>query len=342
MIAASWPRDEPARDRLLVVDRGAESFMDRQLGDLPTLLRAGDLLVVNDAATLPASLACSTERGEPVELRLAGRSDAGAFRAVAFGAGDWRTRTEDRGPPPALAVGAWLHVSADLSARIVEIEAPGLVVLRFDREGAALWQALYAHGRPIQYAYAGGPLALWHVQSPFASRPWAFELPSAGRPLTWNILVALLERGIEVAHVTHSAGISSTGRPALDRRLPLSESYEIPERTARLVAERRAAGGRIVAVGTTVVRALESSAIRHGAPVAGRADTNLIIGPGFTPRVTGALLTGMHLHGTSHFAVMEAFASRALLESALDHADRVDYLEHEFGDSCLVIDHPEG
>lgn len=342
MSPATWPRSEPAEDRLLLVDRGAETFSDRRLGDVPSLLRPGDLLVVNDAATLPASLPCTTERGEPVELRLAGRDAGETFRAVAFGAGDWRTRTEDRPAPPALAPGTRLRIAADLSATILTVEAARVVMLRFDRTGAALWQALYASGRPIQYAYVEQPLALWHVQTPFASRPWAFELPSAGRPLTWEILGNLLARGIEIASVTHSAGISSTGSAELDRALPFREGFEIPERTARLVTERRAAGGRVVAVGTTVVRALEASSLRHGAPVAGRADTDLIIGPGFKPRTCDALLTGIHAANTSHFAVMAAFASRRLLERALEHADRVGYLEHEFGDSCLVVDHPEG
>jgi S-adenosylmethionine:tRNA ribosyltransferase-isomerase len=161
-------------------------------------------------------------------------------------------------------------------------------------------------------------------------------MPSAGRPLSWQLLDRLLRAGVEIARITHAAGLSSTGSAELDRRLPLPERSEVPAPTVEAIAATQSRGGRVIAAGTTVVRALESRAA-HGVLTPGRDEATLLIGPGFTPRVCEALLTGMHPPGTPHFAVLEAFAPRALLERALAHAERAGYLEHEFGDSCIVL-----
>ena len=332
MKPAAWPREAPAEERLLHVDPGAGRFDDARVGDLARFLRKGDLLVVNDAATLPASLFATSSRGERVEIRLMGHASNGQWWAVVFGEGDWRTRTEDRPEPPSLAEGEMLRVGDELSARVAGADGR-FARLVFDRDGAALWRALYRHGRPVQYAHLRAPLPLWHVQSRFASRPWAFEAPSAGRPLSWELLGELRRTGVGIARITHAAGISSTGSDALDRRLPLPERSEVPAETVSRIRETQ---GRVVAVGTTVVRALESRAAR-GQLAPGVDDATLVIGPGFRPRVVSGVLSGMHPPGTSHFAVLEAFAPRALLERALAHAERSGYLEHEFGDSCLVL-----
>jgi S-adenosylmethionine:tRNA ribosyltransferase-isomerase len=335
--AATWPRPEPLEERLLVVDPASGALRDSRIDDLPSYLSPGDVVVVNDAATLPASL--HTEARD-LEMRLLARlGDDASYRALFFGPGDFRTPTEHRPAPPALREGTWLTFDFGLGARIVAVDpaSPRLADIRFDRNGAELFRALYKAGKPIQYAHVAAPLALWHVQSAFAGRPWAFEAPSAGRPITWGLLVRLLKGGVQVTSVTHAAGISSTGSSVLDGRLPVPERYFIPEGTAALIAEACRCGGRIVAVGTTVTRALESSAAEHGRLEPGEGEARLILGPGFRPRITTGLLTGMHSRGTSHFALLEAFAPRALLERALEHAERAGYLEHEFGDSCLVL-----
>jgi S-adenosylmethionine:tRNA ribosyltransferase-isomerase len=209
----------------------------------------------------------------------------------------------------------------------------------FDQRGAELYRALYAAGRPIQYAHVPERLDLWTVQNRFAGRPWAFESPSAGRPLTWGLLMAVKRRGVEVASITHAAGISSTGSEALDKRLPMSEHYAVGERAVDAVERTQARGGRVVAVGTTVVRALESAALEHGgtlAPV--EKDTSLVIGPGFRPSVVNGVLSGMHSRGTTHYSLLRAFASETVLDQALEHATNEGYLEHEFGDSCLILE----
>jgi S-adenosylmethionine:tRNA ribosyltransferase-isomerase len=327
------------------------------MDELPTFLAPGDLLVVNDAATLPGSLRGEAlagspldgaakgtllARDEPIEARLiaAGRGDTedGGFRAVLFGAGDWRARTEDRPPPPPLAAGARLRFGA-LGAEITAVSplSPRLVALRFQARGAELWRALYREGRPVQYSYLAHELPLWAVQTVYAARPWAFEMPSAGRPLSWEILLALRRRGVRWAALTHAAGLSATGDAALDRALPLGERFEIPPATVRAIGEVRAAGRRIVAVGTTVVRALEGAVALWGELRPGPGETDLRLAPGDRLRLVDGLLTGVHVPGESHFELLGAFAPPALIEAAATQAAALGYRSHELGDSMLIL-----
>jgi S-adenosylmethionine:tRNA ribosyltransferase-isomerase len=339
MIPASWPPDDPGTTRLLEIDPVANRLADRRIGELPTLLRKGDLLVVNDAATLPASLRGVTERGVPIELRLAGERSDQSWRAVLFGAGDWRTRTEDRPPPPVLEPGSVLHFDG-LRATIITVDrmTPRQISVVFDPRGEAFWPALYRAGRPVQYAHTSRPLALWHVQTAYATRPWASEAPSAGFGLTWELLLALRHRGVELARLTHAAGLSATGDAALDERLPLPERYDIPADTVEAVDRAQGRGGRVVAVGTTVTRALEgAAAIGGGRLVAGIGTTDLHLGPRTRRNVVDGILTGAHDAGTSHFRLLEAFAPPPLLSRAHDLAEASGYRSHEFGDAMLVL-----
>jgi S-adenosylmethionine:tRNA ribosyltransferase-isomerase len=340
MSPATWPRDNPLAERLLHIDPRGERLHDGHIADLPGMLRAGDLLVVNDGATLPASLQGETERGAPVEARLIDELAEGRFSALLFGAGDWRTRTEERPAPPPLAPGDAIRFGDGLSAAIERLSplSARLVEIAFDQRGAKLWSALYRRGRPIQYAYMKAPLQLWHTQTTYAGRPWCAELASAGRPLAWELLLDLSRRGVRVASLTHAAGLSSTGDPSLDAHLPLPERFEIPEETAAAVRDTRARGGRVIAVGTTVARALEGCLAQHGGElVAGRGVTDLILHGGHRPRVVDGLLTGMHDPTESHFRLLEAFAPPALLRRAHAHAEEAGYLCHEFGDSSLIL-----
>ena len=339
MNAATAPR--PDADRLLVVDPAARTIEDRRVDDLTGLLRAGDVVVVNDAATLPASLVGRTAAGAPVELRLLGHPASGDdWPVLAFGDGDWRTQTEDRPAPPALAVGDEVAF-ADLRARVARVSpvSPRLVDVRFDRAGDRLLAALYAHGRPVQYAYLPEPRALSAFQTPFAARPWAAEMPSAGRVLTASRVRALRAAGIAVLSLTHAAGPSSTGDGALDAMLPLPEAYEIHQATAAAVEDARARGGRVVAAGTTVVRALESAGA-DGAVHAGGGLARLRLGAAHRLRAVDAILTGMHEPGSSHFDLLTAFAPAELLERAHRAAEDAGYRAHEFGDSMLVTAAP--
>ena len=334
---------QPPRDaaRLLVLEAASGRVHDRAITDLPDLLAPGDLLVVNDSATLPASLRGRTAAGAPVELRLAGPPRDDTWPAVLFGAGDWRTPTEHRPPPPPVAPGDRLLLGGELGARVIAVSprSPRLLEIAFDRSGAALLAHLYRHGRPVQYAHAGEDLALWTVQTAYAGRPWAVEMPSAGRPLSWRVLGALRRRGVAVAALTHAAGLSATGDPALDAALPLPEAYDIPAGTVRAITRARAAGGRVIAVGTSVARALEGSARQHprGRLAAGAGVTDLILGPDTMPLVVDGIVSGIHVPGESHHRLLGAFASPAGLAAADRHAAEAGYRRHELGDLCLVL-----
>ncbi|HEX7665387.1 MAG TPA: S-adenosylmethionine:tRNA ribosyltransferase-isomerase, partial [Polyangiaceae bacterium] len=338
LLPATRPRSQPLRHKLLVVDRDHGRFDDARVGDLPKYLRAGDLVVVNDAATLPASLVGKTKRGASVEARLADVPLHRSARAILFGAGDWHERTEERAAPPKLAAGDTIAFDG-LAATILRVDekSPRLVELFFDRDGDALWRALFRAGRPIQYSYLDRELSLWDVQTPFASRPFAVEMPSAGRPLAWSVIRALEAKGVEIARLSHAAGLSSSGDATLDARLPFAERYDVPRVTIDAIAKAKREGKRVVAIGTTVVRALEGNAAKNdGVLVPGEGVTDLLLDANHRPRVVDAVLSGMHEPGTSHFHLLEAFAPSALLAQAIDHAFERGYVSHEFGDSCLI------
>ncbi len=334
------PRRSPPKNReavrLLSLDRARGTLIDARADELPALLSPGDLLVVNDAATLPASLFGTTESGDAIEVRLCGQHGA-RFRAVLFGDGDWRTRTEDRPPPPPVEAGERIELG-DLSAFVHEVSAisPRMVELEFDCSGAVLWEALYSVGHPVQYAHLEDDLELSAVQTSYSGRPFAFEMPSAGRPLSFDILSQLRARGVRIATLLHAAGLSATGNPKLDAALPLPEAYELPAETIRGIEEAHANGHRVIAVGTTVVRALEGCAKTHGRLVAGEGVTDLVIDAGFHPTVVDGLISGLHEPSESHYRLLRAFADDAVLRKALAHAERVGYHDHELGDLMLM------
>ncbi|MET0341973.1 MAG: S-adenosylmethionine:tRNA ribosyltransferase-isomerase [Polyangiales bacterium] len=323
--------------RLLVVDTADGTLEERDVGALPALLDARDLLVVNDAATLPASLS-ATFAGEPVEVRLVEGPHRATTRAVLLGRGDHRTPTEHRPPPPRVRAGDVLRIgSAALTVAEVSTLSPRLVTLAWEGDQDARFALVYRAGRPVQYSHAPLPRALWDVQTMFASRPWAVEMPSAARPLDFALLSTLLKKGIAVARVTEAAGLSSTGDPAIDDALPLPERYEIPPATVRAIDATRARGGRVVAVGTSVVRALEDSAGRHGRVVAGAAMATLVLSPSTKPRVVAGLLTGIHVPGESHYQLLGAFAEDEMLTRATAVARERGLRPHELGDAALLL-----
>ena len=341
MIAADRPIQRPAGAKLLVIDESGcitheprARFVDH--------FRAGDLVIANDAATLPASLLGIHEpTGRPIEIRLAGRrslapDDVHVFAAIVFGAGDYHTRTEDRPPPPTLARGDGLTFGG-LRATILSIGRHNrLVTIGFCGSVDAVWAGLAQRGRPIQYAHVEAPLALWDVWTPVAGVPVAFEPPSAGFTLDWRSLAALQRHGVRFATITHAAGISSTGDTELDAMLPFDEPYDIPVATSQAIAEAREHGGRIIAIGTTVVRALEHASNEDGRVRPGFGIATQKVTAATRLKVVDVLLTGVHEPGTSHYELMRAFVDDETLERASAEITAMGYRTHEFGDSVLV------
>jgi len=341
MIAAHEPTQRPRNARLLVVDsRGHIAHASRSR--FLALLNRGDLVIANDAATLPASLEGKhVPSGAAVEVRLAGRpslaaADVQTFSAVVFGEGDFHARTEDRPHPPALRPGDRLELGS-LTATIESLlDHPRLVSLRFSGAPHEIWAGLARHGRPIQYAHVPAALALWDVWTPIAGQPVAFEPPSAGFVLDWGSITRMRERGITFATITLAAGISSTGDPDLDRRLPLDEPYHIPETTAAAIRRAQQRGRRIIAVGTTVVRALEHAASLDGLVHAGGGIANQRLGPTSELRIVDAILSGTHEPDSSHYQLLRAFANDTTLARAHEALETLGYRTHEFGDSVFI------
>ena len=342
MIAADSAIQRPPDAKLLVID-DHENIIHVPRSAFVEFLRPNDLVIANDAATLPASLSgVHQQTGKAIEVRLAGRpslgpSDVNRFSAVIFGEGDFHTRTEDRPSPPALHRGDTLLLGPLRAVVEGLLKHPRLVSLLFSGTPDEVWAGLASHGRPIQYAHMQTSLELWDVWTRIAGPPVAFEPPSASFVLDWQVLSALREHKAGFATITHAAGISSTGDDDLDRLLPFDEPYRIPETTARAVEAARQQGGRVIAVGTTVVRALEGAATGDGHLRSGEGVAKGRIGPSTRLRVVDAILSGTHERGTSHYELLRAFLEDSTLQRATEELDTHGYKTHEFGDSVLIL-----
>jgi S-adenosylmethionine:tRNA ribosyltransferase-isomerase len=229
---------------------------------------------------------------------------------------------------------------------VITLDASAALIVDRPRPAgqSRLWQArpridggvsvfLTRHGRPIRYAYVPAPWPLAEYQTVFAREPGSAEMPSAGRPFTGQVVTDLVTRGVTLAPIVLHTGVSSQepGEP------PQPERFRVPPATARLVNATRQAGGRVVAVGTTVTRALESAAGPDGTVAPRQGWTDLVLGPSRPARAVTGLVTGWHAPGASHLALLVAVAGDALVEQAYGEAVRSGYRWHEFGDSCLLL-----
>lgn len=332
-IATSPPeRRGTTRDGVRLLVARPDRVDHVQFDALPRFLRAGDLLVVNTSATRPAaingtlddrSVAVHLSAKRPdgtwvVEVRAAGGAepllDAGAGDLVALAGGAW---VELRRPAPG-ASGASGATARQWYARVIVPDS--------DVEGH-----MAAHGRPISYTGRHWPLD--DHQPVFARHPGSAEMASAGRPFTDRMVTALVTRGVAVAPVTLHAGVSSleTHEP------PGAEWFRVPDTTAALVAHTRRRGGRVIAVGTTVTRAVETVAALDGAVTGGHGWTELVLGPDRPARVIDGLVTGWHEADASHLLLLDAVAGSDLVDRAYSAALPGPYLWHEFGDACLLL-----
>ena len=328
-----------ARDevRLLVTDRRTGDTVRARARDLPAFLRSGDLLVLNVSATLPAALRAERPDGTPIALHL----------STSFAADLWVVEPR---APSAVAPGGGNGSNAPLAPSFAHGESLSLpgegraTMLVPYRHSHRLWLAqldlplppldyLARWGRPISYPYVPEPWPLAMYQTVYAEVPGSAEMPSAGRALTERTLRRLRAAGVGVARLVLHTGVASLERD----EPPYEEFYEVPAETAEAVQITRATGGRVIAVGTTVVRALESAVDRAGRVIASRGWTDVVIAPERGVRVVSGLLTGFHEPRASHWAMLEAIADPAALERSYREALAAGYLWHEFGDLQLLL-----
>jgi len=310
------PRDHV---QMLVSDRASGAVNHAQFVDIPSFLAPGDLLVANDSATLPAALDASRESGAALALHLS--SPIGGSLWIAEPRGTVRA-----GESLALPGGARATLLAPL-----DDDAPRLWYARLDVPEPIV-EYLHAHGRPIRYPYVHGTVPIALYQTVFARHPGSAEMPSAGRPFTERVLAALARRGVGVATITLHCGVAS----AEAHEPPQIERFEVSAATAARVNAMRRAGNRVIAVGTTVVRALES-ALRGHDIVASQGWTGLVVTAERGVRAVDGILTGLHEPNASHIAMLEAFLAPEDLAIAYDAALRHKYLWHEFGDVHLIV-----
>jgi S-adenosylmethionine:tRNA ribosyltransferase-isomerase len=322
-----------ARDEVRLLVATAGGIRHTHVTELWAYLEPGDVLVVNTSQTLAAAVPGVRPGAGPVEVHQSARLDDGT----------WVVELR----PPGAAGGPVADASAGDS-----VELPGGVRLELvDSYPVAavarsrLWRAttsprvddntgyLDRHGHPISYAYVPRRWPMWAYQTVFATHPGSAEMPSAGRPFSPELVTRLVSAGITIAPVTLHTGVSSLE----NGEGPLPEPYEVPAETARIVSSARSSGRRVIAVGTTVTRALESVVDPDGAVTGGRGWTDLVLGPGRPARLVDGLVTGWHAPGASHLLLLEAVAGRDVVRSAYRAALDERYLWHEFGDSCLLL-----
>ncbi len=318
-----------ARDQVRMAVVTADRTLHRQARELPMWLEPGDLLVVNTSATLPSALEVQ-RHGCTWGLHVSAELDDGAWVV--------ELRRPDGHGPGVPEPGEVLRLPGGVRLRIAAPHPAGQT---------RLWRAttlpiadrvayLRRHGAPIRYPYVQGTWSIDDLQNVYASVPGSAEMPSAGRPLSREVLVELMAAGVVVAPLVLHTGVASQE----SHEPPQPEWLSVPETTARLVELTRSTGGRVVAVGTTVVRALETAASADGRVAAYDGWTSVVLGPSRPARVVSGLLTGLHEPQASHLDLLEAVGGAALVDRAyadVTAPDSPHYLWHEFGDSMLLL-----
>jgi S-adenosylmethionine:tRNA ribosyltransferase-isomerase len=325
-----------ARDkvRLMIVDRVTHRVEHTRFDKLGEFLHAGDLLVFNTSRTLPAALnGCGWPAGPCIEVRLAQHLPDDSWLALLLC---------QRGDPFSCGLRSGMQISfgTELTGTVYDRDEniPRLWKIRFSESGTALVDLIYRLGRPIRYEYVSAPWDLDYYQTVYAKEPGSAEMPSAGRAFTWKMLFELKRSGIETAYILLHTGLSSYMDDALDAQHPvLQEEYLISADAAEKINRSHHRGGRVIAVGTTVVRALESVTDPNQEMLAQHGYTRLHISAGHALRTVDGLLTGLHEPEASHLDLLTAFLPAGRIREAYEEAVQRGYLWHEFGDLNLIL-----
>jgi S-adenosylmethionine:tRNA ribosyltransferase-isomerase len=324
--------------RLMVSNTSTDQVRHTRFYNIDKHLDAGDVLVINTSRTRKSALLASRADGTPLELHLSTHFDDDLWTV------ELRTIDEH---------GKTKHFEGAREGEVLNLPGPASAILQGpyisdciddSPPSETLWMAklqlpcdvdayLERHGFPIRYNYVKEKWPLSFYQTVYATEPGSAEMPSAGRPFTSRLLKRLKSKGIRIAPLILHTGVSNIE----SHEPPYKEFYRVSEDTAQLVNEARDAGHRVVAVGTTAIRALETVTNGEGKTHAGEGWTCLIVTPQRGLRAVNALITGMHEPEASHLAILEALAGRAHLKIAYEEALRKGYLWHEFGDLHLIL-----
>ncbi len=321
-------RRDVERDDVRLLVASTARISHRRFRELPALLVPGDLVVVNTSATVGAALVGARDGGHRIRLHVSGWFDAAEWIIEV-------RRDDNAGPDLSGAEGDVLRLPGGVTLTLARphpdnASTPSRLWVAAATPGTEPVPYLAVHGTAVTYRHLDPGLTLADHQTVYADEPGSAEMPSTGRPFSAELLVRLMAAGISIAPLTLHAGVSS---PEL-HELPAPERYSVPPSTARLVAATRRAGNRVVAVGTTVVRALETVADVEGG---GEGWTDLVLGPTRPACTVTGLITGLHAPESSHLLLLEAVAGRRLVDEAYAAAVARSYLWHEFGDSMIFL-----
>ena len=320
------------RDEVKLLVAGPNGVTHTRFVGLGHHLRPTDLLVVNTSPTMPAALDAHLA-GEPIVVHLSTRHDDGSWTIEL-------RRVDGQGPFLEARPGDLIDIPGGTVGLLHPADDAGSGAVRLWRATVAttddLRRILHRHGRPIRYAYVRHNWPLRYYQTLFADHgrwPGSAEMPSAGRPFSNRLLRSLSHLGIGIMPIRLDTSVSSQE----SHELPQPESYVVPRSTAAAIDHARSAGGRIVAVGTTVARALETLASPGGLVVPGSGWTNLLLGSTRPARVVDGIITGWHPAQASHLQLLEAVVGPDLVRTVYEAALANRYLWHEFGDAALLL-----
>ncbi|MEI5908957.1 S-adenosylmethionine:tRNA ribosyltransferase-isomerase [Bacillus spongiae] len=314
-----WTRGRRDQVGMMVLHARSGKTIHTQFRQLADFLQSGDLLLFNNSRTIPAVL-----KGADVEIRLSRKREDELWEAILL-------TNKEEGHQDFVLEG-------NLHCKIVGkgSEEP-LQVLSFSKEGGDFFDHLYRFGQPIRYEYIDSPWPLDYYQTVFASAPGSVEMPSAGRAFSWEMLKGLKEKGVQTEFLQLHAGLSYYENNQWPNPKHHPEAFQIPRLTAQRINETKANGGRIVAVGTTVVRAVESAVNDYGKVCPGKGLTTLYIQQDYERKIVDGLITGFHEPQASHLHLLTSFVEESSLILAYQEALGHGYLWHEFGDMNLIL-----